>query len=345
MPVDKFGRTDVRSKVERIVSGGVTLSKIIQSDINLGSYKLFNVKDPTDNQDAATKNYVDRTTTAVANDKVLKRGDTMTSNLLFRFDDDHLRMLGCNEMVENKSFHIYLGNERNQIKCQLNNPILIQTTEGLLLRQTGQTRSDIIRFGKETDDPRTDVYQDVVMNQHFIADLHEPHNQQDAATKNYVDSTVLTAHRKNMSGYIPALESNPSCTGFVITASSSANGKPAYKTFNNQEAECWVTSRNSISGWPQIKCPERVAVWRIALKARNIDPRNITAWSFAGSNSDDMFTTILTSTDVLEGSATAPSFFNITTSDAYQYYRLIITASTGSNDVGVQLMQLYVYDM
>ena len=98
------------------------------------------------------------------------------------------------------------------------------------------------------------------------------------------------------------------------------------------------------NAWLQVRCPEEVRIWRVALKARNITGRNITAWTFMGSNSGKIFTTLISSTTTLEGSAQMPSFFDINTAEKYMFYRLQISASTGSNDVGIHHMQLYVYD-
>ena len=163
MPVDKFGRTTNYARtpqiVERVVSGGASLSQIndlflqrdgsntATADINLDSHKLVNVGNPTNDQDAATKTYTDN---AVVN-KVSKTGDTMTGNLSLSLGVDNTRWLGCNDLGDSKSFHIYLGNEDNQIKCQLDRPILLQTNNGFLIRQRGQ---DITRFGKTSTDHR-----------------------------------------------------------------------------------------------------------------------------------------------------------------------------------------------
>lgn len=70
MPVDIFGRTDVKIS-PRTVSGGVTLSQVNKTflrrdgetaadgDINLNAHRLISVKGPADTQDAATRSYVD----------------------------------------------------------------------------------------------------------------------------------------------------------------------------------------------------------------------------------------------------------------------------------------------
>jgi hypothetical protein len=88
-----------------------------------------------------------------------------------------------------------------------------------------------------------------------------------------------------------------------------------------------------------------VRIWRVVLKARNAPGRNITGWDLSASNDETTFTTLLTSTTALEGASNSPSFFYVATTESYMYYRLNITAGTGSTDVGVQYMQLYVYDI
>ena len=41
-----------------------------------------------------------------------------------------------------------------------------------------------MKFGKSSSDLRTHAYQDIVMNEKHIVDLHDPVNVQDAATEN-----------------------------------------------------------------------------------------------------------------------------------------------------------------
>jgi hypothetical protein len=296
---------------------------------------LVNVRNPADDQDAATKKYVDD----AKNSKVTRSGDTMSGNLMLSIGSDHLRELGCTDLNANSGFSLVLGSDRNKIKCRLSHPIAVETTNGLMIKFEGH---DIIRFGKSSSDKRTHLYEDIYMNQHFIGDLKDPRSPQDAATKSYVDNAAVSAPKKNLVGYIPQLEHTSSRTGFVIASSGTHARFVASNAFNTSK-DCWLNT--ATTGWLQVRCPDQVKVWRILLKARPIAGRNITAWNLSASNDGTNFTTLLTSTTVLEGSAAAPSFFNVTTNDAYQIYRLNITASVGSSDVGVQYMQLYVYDI
>lgn len=158
MGVDKFGKTDnsacsgAQQVVERVVSGGVSLSQITDiflqrdgsnaatGDVNLDSHQLVNLGHPVRDTDATTKSYVDG---AVAN-KVSKRGDIVTGDLLLSIGSDHHCELGCRDLNANAGFSLLLGDENLQMKGRLNHPILLETTHGFLVRQGAH---DIIRFG------------------------------------------------------------------------------------------------------------------------------------------------------------------------------------------------------
>ena len=87
MPVDKFGRS---GKSNSVITEGVSLSYIgnnflrrdgtntATGSINMTGNTLTNVSNPVNDQDVATKTYVD---TNSSSDKVSKSGDTMTGDL------------------------------------------------------------------------------------------------------------------------------------------------------------------------------------------------------------------------------------------------------------------------
>ena len=190
MSVDIFRRTDVRN-TQKVFSAGVTLSQVNNAflrldgentatdNIDLDSHKSVKVVDPIDPQDVATKNYVDSS-------KVAKTGDTMTGNLLLKSGKHKLRRIGCYDLNENNAFSVLLVSATNQKEYRLNQPIEMQTSNGLLCKRGGFS---IIKFGGD-DANKTQAYQDIHMNSHSITDLREPTAAQDAATKNYVDNST-----------------------------------------------------------------------------------------------------------------------------------------------------------
>jgi hypothetical protein len=187
---------------------------------------------------------------------------------------------------------------------------------------------------------------DINLDFYKLVNVLNPTDPQDASTKSYVDN----AHKKCHLGYIPNLEANESVTGFVATASSVVtHNYQAYGAFNCLNADglngSWVSGQDSNS-WLQIKCPEPVKIWRIALKAiDNVYEIDMSFWTISGRNNDDStFTSLLTSRTPLLRTATAPSFFSISTSTAYQYYRFTKTHLPGQVNVGLHSMQLYIYN-
>lgn len=193
-----------------------------------------------------------------------------------------------------------------------------------------------------------DIYGDnlmkgnINMNNKKIISLYTPSQPDEATNKSYVDTVLKKCYR----GHIPLLEANVSKLGFIASAGGAAitNYSP-YGAFNNLNAEgsngSWVVG--TTTGWLQIRCPFAVIIWRVGIKSRAIGGRNITGWNIGGSNDGVTFTTLLTSTTVLLGAATAPAFFDISTTTSYSYYRFNITASVGATDCGVHVFQIFTY--
>ena len=260
--------------------------------------------------------------------KVNKSGDELSGDLKILLNEDKLRSFGVTDINAGKSVSLLLGDVNNQIRHNYGHPIKIAASHGLNFTcSAGKT----CQLGTETDPS-------LLMNKNFIKGLRDPEEPQDAATKYYVDN------KQNFSGYIPILEANNSSLGFKASSSGNISIKhQPFGAFNNLNADgnngSWATT--SPTGWLQIQCPEPIKIWRVGLKARKADGRDITSWNLVAKNEGSAFITLLTSTTALLGSSSSPTFFEVTANNAYQYYRLNIFASTGSSDVGVQVFQLF----
>src|SRR6218665_3532434 len=266
MPVDKFGYTDVGYS-QRVIAGGVTLSQVNATFLRLDGTNamtgelIFNnnklVKGlPTryppiyvGDEVVSWSQAVELTNNETANDKhltnkkyvddrdalkVSKAGYIMTGNLIFRVGSSHMIALGCRDLNGNKTFIIHLGNQLSKIQCWANNPIALISTHGFLFKPG----DNIIRFGKSSSDIRIHVYQDIVMNEKHVVDLHDPVNAQDAATKKYVDNALISANPQDFAtkNYVDATlnSDNPqdfATKNYVDTALSSVNANPLKKCY------------------------------------------------------------------------------------------------------------------
>jgi F5/8 type C domain len=298
--------------------------------IEMGGRSFVGVADPTNNQDAATKKYVDDKDAL----KVSKAGDTMTGNLSLNVGTDLLRTLGSSDLSGSKGFALLLRNIPNQIQCQLGIPITLQTTDGFLCRSAG---NDVIRFGKNPagGDNRVDVYRDFVMNQHFIADLHDPDSSQDAVTKIYADAMSY------MTAYPTMTSNNTTIDGLTYLTSASSILGPAldaWQSFQNVvTANCWVAAAKT-NQWIQIQYPLAISMSGFDIVARNLAGRNITSWKVQASNDGITFTDIVT-TNTTVFSAGVLNKFTFAASNKYKYWRFLIVTSVGSTDVGIGMLQ------
>lgn len=341
----RLAYTDFLNYLQLVISGGFQITKAGSAlfnigvnpnppnaatfyvPIEMGGRSIIGVADPINAQDAATKNYTDNANSL----KVAKAGDTMTGNLSLNVGTDLLRTLGCSDLSASKGFSVLLGSVMNQIQCQLNQPITLQTTDGFLCRSAG---NDVIRFGKSSVDNRTDVYQDIVMNQKFIVDLHDPNNAQDAATKAYVDTLLMTAS--------PTMTSNTTVVDgltYITTASSVSGGSyqpwQSFQNFVIQDG--WVSATNA-NQWIQMQYPVSISMSGFNIVARNISGRNITSWKVQASNNGSTFIDIVT-TNTTSFNAGILNKFTFAASAKYSYWRFFIISSFGSIDVGIGMLQ------
>lgn len=247
MPVDIFGRTDVKTS-QRTVSGGVTLSQMnntflrrdgettADGDINFNAHKLINVKDPVDAQDAATRSYVDTT-------KVSKFGDIITGDLKLLLNNDNIRTFGIGDITNGKSVSLLLGDTLNQIRHNFGHALKIAAANGV---KFACPAGEVCRMGTHNS-------KDIQMNDNSITGLHDPTSPQDAATKAYVDTTaLLKSALKTATGTIPATTYADTVIASFPTGKTMLNGKIFVH-------ELWV-ERNS-SEWFSTSCPTFFDNW------------------------------------------------------------------------------------
>lgn len=202
-----------------------------------------------------------------------------------------------------------------------------------------QNEDDISKQISAIEDRVNTVSNSVTDLQAAVTDMEE--------TIQDLDTTVQTTAENLSKIWIPAiplLEGNSGKAGFVTTASSALGNGQAFSPFTlNADAAngTWITN-STTTGWIQIQMPYKIVPHTIAVKARPIVNRNITHWSLSSSNDAVNWSILIDSTQALLGSATSPSFFSLdTTPGKMKYFRFTIHASTGSTDVGVNLIQLY----
>jgi hypothetical protein len=182
------------------------------------------------------------------------------------------------------------------------------------------------------------------MSSNKISGVGDPSTDQDAATKHYVDTHISEAKENIsvpcLSGYIPILEGNVSVTGFRVSSSAILGDTfQPYHAFNNLTDNGWATPG---SGSLEIECPESVKIWKVALMA--LKGKTITKWEFEGSKNAREWRTLLHSKDKLYGTSSAVTYFSIppsTTIDDYTFYRLTISSSISTEEIGIQYMQMY----
>lgn len=129
--------------------------------------------------------------------KVNKSGDTMTGNLFISADGDNDRVLGCTDLMENKTFIIPLGTSSNRLYYVFaREPVVLDTDRGFLIKAKDEP---VCQFGSRDDPMELVIHKDVRMNSNRITNLPEPTFPHEVTNKMYVDTKSV----KSLPGYIP----------------------------------------------------------------------------------------------------------------------------------------------
>lgn len=147
-----------------------------QSDVGLGNFKLINLAEPTSDQDAATKKYVDAKSSKTPTGPTLPgTGTEKPGDTYYNTGDNHLYVYNGTEWVvmDNKlaKGELYVGNIAGIAESTAKDKVLISGF--------GKAKADI-ELGDGTANFK-------------IVNLADPTADQDAATKKYVDAGVNAA--------------------------------------------------------------------------------------------------------------------------------------------------------
>ena len=340
MPVDKFGRRyDVvpSSNISNVLRSGDTM----EGDLNMNGNRIAGLPSnlPPSGTDAVSwSNVVNlvRDSERESASKVSRTGDVMTGNLLLSAYDDSNRIIGCTDLVIDNSFSILLGTSRNKLYFVFKHqePVTLQTNHGFLVKAGND---DVCRLGTADDSPEIVFHKVIRMNSNRITNLPEPILPHEVANKIYVD----TCPRKILNGYIPTLKSFARGisfkSGFAVSASSQNGARfKAENVFNNYYVSGrgasgeWATNGETENFWLQIKCPDLVRVWKVALRGRDLNTQRIYSWRIEGSTDGENYTSLF--------EAPNPTYlgnelqqFSIDTNNKFNFYRLYCLEAEPTN--------------
>jgi len=277
--------------------------------------------------------------------KVSKSGDVVSGDLLISAIGDENRIVGCRDLNNNRSFSVLLGTLTNKLYFMYlpQQPVTLETDHGFLVKAGND---DVCQLGT-ADDPEIVFHKVLRMNSNAITNLPIPTLPHEAASKLYVDANA----RKVLNGYIPPLRSqgtrNNIKSGFIASASSQlgVNYKPSnafnsYYTGPSAGGE-WATDGETRDLWIQIKCPDMVRVWKVALRGRETNSQRIYRWKIEGSTDGENYSTLYEAPNPTPLGNIVQQFL-IETQDKFNYFRLFCFQAEGPNP-GLSYMQLFIY--
>ena len=263
--------------------------------------------------------------------KANKNGDTLTGDLYLSYENNNERSFGIKDISEGKSVSLLLGDYANQIRYNYGHPMKFAAVHGYKFTSLC---GDVCKLGG-SDSTNSHFYNNIMMNDKCISDLHNPKLPQDAVTKDYVD----TRYVKNNVGYVPDLNTNSDNNSeFIVSASSERNGDcRAYNVFNSWRAE-WVVGDDDKNAWIQLQCPEKIRIHKIAVKSIDSNSK-ILRWKLQASDDKNAWDDLYMDSEM----ANTISFFNINCPKEYIYYKIVVLQPRGKNP-GLSYWQLYTLD-
>jgi len=146
--------------------------------IDMQNRAFIRLPDPIGDFDAATKSYVDMTSYLF----LPLIGGTVVGDLTISSGTATVRKLGCDDLGTNTGnlqlFMLLLGSNEERIQAVTNQTTSIFNSKGLMIVCNG---NNVVKFGNNLTDARTNFYQEVIMNSDLITIVHDPSNAQDAA--------------------------------------------------------------------------------------------------------------------------------------------------------------------
>ena len=175
---------DVANKVyvdENAGGGDEKVSKtgdVMSGDLNMAGNRItgLNLNLPPSENDAVSWLHVVqlvRDSERETETKVSKSGDVMSGDLLISAIGDENRIIGCTDLVIDKSFSILLGTTTNKLYFMYlpQQPVTLETEHGFLVK-TGN--DDVCQLGTADDTPEI-IFQKVLrMNSNAITNLPIP---------------------------------------------------------------------------------------------------------------------------------------------------------------------------
>ena len=163
--------------IERVETSG----DVMTGDLSMnGLHRVRNLADPLSGQDAATRSYVDN--------RVLKSGDTMTGDLTMSIASDVERQFGCLDLGTGENFKINMGTADNNIFYNHSGTAAFRT-----LDYTAEAGHNFILTGAPANtgfsvgSVNTSFAPLSMGNVQRIIEVADPVDDQDAATKRYVN--------------------------------------------------------------------------------------------------------------------------------------------------------------